>query len=123
MRLPRLEVRHRRQLHGPAQRTHDSDFKNKVVLDAYPTREWGGVIWVYMGPKEHMPSDVPQLEWGLVEPHQRRVIKNFQECNYLQALEGDIDTAHVSYLHSTKSRSRKTRAWCDPSAGSTKRPS
>jgi phthalate 4,5-dioxygenase oxygenase subunit len=80
----------------------DSDFKNKVQLEAYPTREWGGVIWVYMGPPEHMPSDVPQMEWGLVAPEQRRVIKNFQECNYLQALEGDIDTAHVSYLHSTK---------------------
>ena len=42
------------------------------------------------------------MEWGLVAPEQRRVIKNFQESNYLQALEGDIDTAHVSYLHSTK---------------------
>ena len=80
----------------------DSDFQSKVQIDAYPTREWGGVIWVYMGPKEHMPADVPQMEWGLVEPQQRRVTKNFQECNYLQALEGDIDTAHVSYLHSTK---------------------
>ena len=80
----------------------DSDFKNKVQIDAYPTREWGGVIWVYMGPKEHMPAEPPHMEWAMVEPNQRRVVKNFQECNYLQALEGDIDTAHVSYLHSSK---------------------
>ncbi len=80
----------------------DSDFKTKVRLEAYPTREWGGVIWAYMGPPDNMPPELPQMEWGLVQPSQRRVTKNFQECNYLQALEGDIDTAHVSYLHSTK---------------------
>ena len=79
----------------------ESNFKDKVRLKAYPTREWGGVIWAYMGPPEHMPERPPLMEWGLVGPDQRRVTKNFQECNYLQALEGDIDTAHVSYLHSS----------------------
>lgn len=79
----------------------ESNFKDKVRLKAYPTREWGGVIWAYMGPPEHMPERPPLMEWGLVGPTQRRVTKNFQECNYLQALEGDIDTAHVSYLHSS----------------------
>jgi phthalate 4,5-dioxygenase len=80
----------------------DSDFKSRVRLNAYPTREWGGVIWAYLGPPDKMPPELPRMEWGLVPAEQRRVIKNFQECNYLQALEGDIDTAHVSYLHSTK---------------------
>jgi hypothetical protein len=77
----------------------ESNFKDKVRLKAYPTREWGGVIWAYMGPPEHMPERPPLMEWGLVPPESRRVVKNFQECNYLQALEGDIDTAHVNYLH------------------------
>jgi len=77
----------------------ESNFKDKVRLKAYPTQEWGGVIWTYLGPPEHMPERPPLMEWGLVPPWQRRVVKNFQECNYLQALEGDIDTAHVSYLH------------------------
>src|SRR5215218_5114903 len=80
----------------------ESNFKDKVQLKAYPTREWGGVIWAYLGPPEHMPERPPLMEWGLVGPEQRRVTKNFQECNYLQALEGDNDTAHVSYLHSSK---------------------
>src|SRR6202171_1326219 len=82
----------------------DSDFRDKVQIEAYPVREWGGVVWAYMGPRDKMPADPPQMEWGLVSPEQRRVTKNFQECNYLQALEGDIDTAHVSYLHSSKVR-------------------
>jgi phthalate 4,5-dioxygenase len=80
----------------------ESDYKERVQVEAYPTREWGGVIWAYLGPREKMPDNPPQMEWALVPPEQRRVTKNFQECNYLQALEGDIDTAHVSYLHSTK---------------------
>src|ERR687887_2087438 len=41
----------------------DSDFKAKVRLTAYPVREWGGVIWVYMGPPDKMPEAPPQLEW------------------------------------------------------------
>jgi phthalate 4,5-dioxygenase oxygenase subunit len=77
----------------------DSNFKDKVHLKSYPTYEWGGVIWAYMGPAEQQPERPPLMEWGLVPPSSRRVVKNFQECNYLQALEGDIDTAHVSYLH------------------------
>jgi phthalate 4,5-dioxygenase len=77
----------------------ESNFKDKVHLKSYPTYEWGGVIWAYMGPRETQPERPPLMEWGLVPPESRRVVKNFQECNYLQALEGDIDTAHVSYLH------------------------
>jgi phthalate 4,5-dioxygenase len=77
----------------------ESDFKSKVQITAYPTLEWGGVIWAYLGPPERKPARPPELEWGMVPPEHRRVVKNFQECNYLQALEGDIDTAHVSYLH------------------------
>src|SRR6266581_4421899 len=46
----------------------DSDFRQKVQIDAYPTREWGGVIWVYMGPKDAMPAELPHMEWGLVTP-------------------------------------------------------
>jgi phthalate 4,5-dioxygenase oxygenase subunit len=77
----------------------ESDFKDRVGLQAYPTREWGGVIWVYMGPPDQQPEMLPQLEWALAPEGHRRVVKNFQECNWLQAMEGDIDTAHVSFLH------------------------
>src|SRR5579864_789351 len=42
----------------------DSLFKAKVTIAAYPTREWGGVIWAYMGPPDRMPPEPPQLEWA-----------------------------------------------------------
>ncbi len=74
----------------------ESNFKDKVQLKAYPTQEWGGVIWIYMGPKELKP-ELPQVEWA---NHTEGVMtKWLQECNYMQGLEGNIDTAHVNYLH------------------------
>jgi len=76
----------------------DSLFKNKVTITAYPVRERGGVLWTYMGAPESM-GEVPGFEWlGL--PDTRRYISTWeQDCNYLQCLEGEIDSAHVSFLH------------------------
>ncbi len=75
-----------------------STYKDTIKLLAYPVREWGGIVWVYMGPKENMP-ELPQLELGLVPPSQRYVSKKWQDCNWVQSLEGAIDTAHFSFLH------------------------
>jgi hypothetical protein len=52
-----------------------------------------------MGPPELKPEP-PALEWASVPPERRFVSKRLQECNYLQALEGGIDSSHVSFLHS-----------------------
>jgi hypothetical protein len=52
-----------------------------------------------MGPPELKPAP-PALEWTQVSPRQRYVSKRLQECNYLQAIEGGIDSSHVSFLHS-----------------------
>src|ERR1700704_5230479 len=41
----------------------ESNFKDKIRQTSYPTREWGSLIWVYMGPKDRMP-DLPELEWA-----------------------------------------------------------
>jgi hypothetical protein len=51
-----------------------------------------------MGP-EATPSSVPELEWTLVPPAQRFVSQFYQECNYMQGLEGGVDPAHISFLH------------------------
>jgi phthalate 4,5-dioxygenase len=78
----------------------ESNFKHKIRITAYPTREWGGLIWAYMGPPEHTP-ELPQLEWAAVPEEQRRIGKWIQDVNYLQCLEGEIDTSHVGFLHSS----------------------
>jgi len=78
----------------------ESDFKSKVKATAYPTRERGGIIWVYMGPRaEADRPPLPDLEANMLEADQSGIGIFQRECNWMQALEGDIDTAHVGFLH------------------------
>jgi phthalate 4,5-dioxygenase oxygenase subunit len=70
----------------------------KARITAYPARDWGGFVWAYLGRRDVSPP-LPQLEFALVPPSHRHVSKKFQECNWAQAAEGAIDTAHFSFLH------------------------
>ena len=77
----------------------ESNFKDKVRITAYPTHEAGGVIWTYMGPPEKQPGfrnffddAFPESEW--------RATKVISVCNWMQGLEGNIDSSHIDYLHS-----------------------
>lgn len=68
-------------------------------LTAYPCIERAGMVWAYMGPKDKQPVP-PSVEWCNLPESHVFVSKRHQESNYLQAMEGGIDTAHVSYVHS-----------------------
>jgi phthalate 4,5-dioxygenase len=74
------------------------NFENKVRAIAYPTVEVGGIIWAYMGPPALQPR-LPSFAWTQVPETHRHVTKVIQECNWLQALEGGIDTSHAQILH------------------------
>jgi phenylpropionate dioxygenase-like ring-hydroxylating dioxygenase large terminal subunit len=76
----------------------DSLFKTKVTIDAYPTWEGGGMVWIYMGPLELKPAP-PDHELVRAPANHRHVSKLFEDCNYLQALEGGIDPTHATILH------------------------
>lgn len=76
-----------------------SGFCQKIKLKSYPCIEFGGVIWTYMGPPEHQPP-IPEYEWAQVPQEHRYLSKRWQQSNYLQAMEGGIDSSHVSFLHS-----------------------
>src|SRR3989442_14955739 len=76
----------------------ESNFKEKIRAKCYPGLELGGLIWTYMGPAALMPA-APELEWAVVSGEQRYLSRRFEDCNYLQALEGGIDSSHVSSLH------------------------
>ncbi|MCL6562433.1 MAG: Rieske 2Fe-2S domain-containing protein [Firmicutes bacterium] len=83
-----------------------SNFKNKVRIRTYPTHEAGGVIWTYMGPPELMPEP-PDYEWLRAPATHRYVSKTYEECNWLQAMEGGLDTSHSSFLHNNNLADRK----------------
>src|SRR5215204_3073496 len=76
----------------------ESTFKERIRQTAYPCAERGGVIWAYLGPAERQPA-LPELEWALLPEDQRFASKRLQECNWLQAMEGGIDSSHISFLH------------------------
>jgi phthalate 4,5-dioxygenase oxygenase subunit len=78
----------------------ESTFKDRIQLTSYPTVEAGGVVWIYMGPPEHQPATPPQLPFTFVPEQERRAVKFLVEANWLQCLEGELDTVHVSFLHS-----------------------
>lgn len=76
----------------------EEQFTGKVKADAYKAVEHGGMVWAYMGGRAKAPP-FPQIE-GLSLPDEERIVRVHQrECNWLQALEGDIDTSHFSFLH------------------------
>ena len=76
----------------------ETNFKDKIHLKSYPTVEIGDVIWAYMGPTDKMPA-LPKFEWTQVPKSHRVVTKTWEECNWLQTLEGGVDTAHLGFLH------------------------
>jgi phthalate 4,5-dioxygenase len=67
-------------------------------LKSYPTREAGGFIWTYMGPPKLKP-ELPRFEFMTLPPAHTFVSKKLQQCNWAQACEGALDTAHFSFLH------------------------
>ena len=91
----------------------ENDFKHKVRLTAYPTAELGGIIWAYLGPVEHMPP-LPKFAWTQAPESHRHVTKVIQECNWLQGLEGGIDTSHAPIMHRLLSET-STRGGFKPS--------
>lgn len=77
----------------------DSRLKDKMRIKAYMCRERNGFAWAYMGPDQEHPPELPQLEWNMVPAERVAVSIRVQECNWLQAVEGEIDSAHAAILH------------------------
>lgn len=75
-----------------------STLKSKVRHAAYPCREAAGIVWSYLGPQDKMPL-LPNYEWMNMAPENLYVSKSIQDCSWLQGLEGECDSSHLSFLH------------------------
>lgn len=73
-------------------------FEDKVHAKAYKVTERAGLIWVYMGPRAEAPP-LPSIEATLLDAAEVDLMFVQRDCNWLQALEGDIDTSHFTFLH------------------------
>jgi phthalate 4,5-dioxygenase len=74
------------------------DYKEKVRAKAYRVAERNGLVWVYMGERAVAPPS-PGIEASLLPEGELQITFAQRECNWLQALEGDIDTSHFGFLH------------------------
>lgn len=78
----------------------ESRFAEKVKHKAYPAREAGGFVWVYMGPAAEMPEfEAPP--WAPTPEAKVSIVRIDLPCNWAQIMEGQIDSAHSSSLHSS----------------------
>ncbi len=81
----------------------DSGFAERVKHKSYPAREAGGFVWVYMGPPEAMPEFEPP-PWAPTGEERVSIARIVVACNWAQVMEGQIDSAHSSSLHSSDMR-------------------
>ncbi len=80
--------------------SHEAVLAKKVTHTAYPSREAGGFVWVWMGPPNELREFEPPA-WAPSPDVHTSIVKIHVGCNWAQVLEGAIDSAHSSSLHST----------------------
>ena len=98
--LSRLEIRRRRQHRRHGVGAAPASVPERVKQKAYPAREAGGFVWTYMGPTEEMREFEPPA-FAPTPDVRVSATKVRVKCNWAQILEGQIDSAHSSSLHSS----------------------
>lgn len=83
----------------------DPRVARNMQIQAYPVVEKAGVIWVYMG--DGATPELPNFPWIDLPASQRSATVWLQETNWVQGMEGEIDTAHIAILHKTKKRATR----------------
>jgi phthalate 4,5-dioxygenase oxygenase subunit len=73
-------------------------YRDRMRTRSYPVREAGGMVWTYLGPPETEPA-FPEYDWTKLPKEQVAIIKVGERVNYLQAVEGAIDSSHSWFLH------------------------
>ena len=98
----------------------ESGFADRTRQKSYPTREAGGFVWTYMGPAEAVP-DFELPAWAPTADTRVAVVRIQLPCNWAQIMEGQIDSAHSSSLHSSDMKPARGEAqalethWVRPS--------
>jgi phenylpropionate dioxygenase-like ring-hydroxylating dioxygenase large terminal subunit len=81
----------------------DPKYRAKMKAPSFPVQEAGGIVWTYVGPKEHQPA-FSRYAFMDAAPGHRVVLRVNVNCNYLQLVEGGEDTSHVGVLHTNMAR-------------------
>jgi len=74
-------------------------FQATIQAKAFPCRDVNHMVWIYMGPRKE-PPPFPAFEINtLPEDHVAEPSVMMEEANWLQNMEGDLDSAHLNFLH------------------------
>ena len=76
----------------------ESKFHLTVKQKAYPVKKLAGLYWAYLGPQP--VPEIPKYDvWARTDGwHWLRALPQL-DCNWLQAMENSVDTAHLHILH------------------------
>lgn len=78
----------------------DPKFKERIRGRTYPVREAGGFLWAYLGPRGEEPA-FPKLPFMALPDANRINTYAVVNCNYVQVLEGLVDSSHLTVLHAS----------------------
>ncbi|MBV8409514.1 MAG: Rieske 2Fe-2S domain-containing protein [Alphaproteobacteria bacterium] len=76
----------------------DPAFKQRFKARAYPVREAGGLVWVYLGPAAQAPP-FPRWPFFALSSSHLLPVYAVVNCNYVQVMEGLVDSSHLTVLH------------------------
>lgn len=81
----------------------DDRFRTRFKAKSFPVREAGGIIWTYLGVAENAP---PFYDFPFIGAPAEKILPTVQiiGCNYVQVLEGLLDSSHLSLLHISQFR-------------------
>jgi phthalate 4,5-dioxygenase len=86
----------------PTQTVRAEKFAANVPVGHFPVHEAGGLAWVWLGTLDDDgdPPPFPELSFADEDLYRRWVVSKVP-CNWLQGLEGSVDSVHVAMLHQT----------------------
>jgi phenylpropionate dioxygenase-like ring-hydroxylating dioxygenase large terminal subunit len=99
----------------PTEGDNSAAFAKTVPLKHYATHEAAGIVWVWLG-----EGDTPPPFWNLpfmsLPPERYSVVTQKLNANWVQGVEGTIDSSHVGVLH----QSWMKQDWAKGMSGTTK---
>jgi nitrite reductase/ring-hydroxylating ferredoxin subunit len=78
----------------------DPKFKGRIRGRTFPVREAGGLLWAYLGPVDKQPDFPAWPFMGVDDAHRINAVA-VVNCNYVQVIEGLVDSSHLTVLHAS----------------------
>jgi phthalate 4,5-dioxygenase oxygenase subunit len=94
----------------------DRGFKEKIPSIGHPAYEAGGMVWVYLGVPGTEPPRM-DFDWTYGSDSHRVIVRTRVECNWLQSVEGVVDSSHVNFLHTNLFRAAPSNTATELDAG------